>query len=145
MPLTSVFQFLSRMRKTGTLHIKLGDEDVNIELADGCVESTMTSRSPASERIGNLLVEHGFVKREDVEEFLLRQGNKKKKLGLLGMELIRAKMITHAQLQDGLELQARRRIRRICKAKVATYEFLDGRRSRGGHIRIRLSLQPTSK
>ncbi len=35
MPLITVFQFLSRMRKTGTLHVAIGEERLSFQLANG--------------------------------------------------------------------------------------------------------------
>lgn len=139
MPLMTVFQFLSRMRKTGVLEVALGDENLSFELVNGCVDSAETDRTPEPERIGALLVEQGIVNKERVEALALKQTESS---GYLGMQLVNARLITRRQLVEGLEKQAKIRIRRTIKAKQATYEFHEGRRpAADAHIRLGLELQ----
>lgn len=139
LPLTSVFQFLGRMRKTGTLAIKIGPEELSIELVDGCVESTASNRPPSSERVGNLLVEKGIVTDEQVARFLRRNENARHHIG---PEMVRNKVISAEQLQETLEDQVRRRIRRAVASRLASYAFHDGKRSSGhGDIKLRLPLR----
>lgn len=139
LPLTSVFQFLGRMRKTGTLAIKIGPEELNIELVDGCVESTTSTRSPSSERVGNLLVEKGFVTDEQVARFLRRNENARHHIG---PEMVNNRIITAEQLQETLEEQVRRRIRRAVASRLASYAFHDGKLTSGfGDIKLRLPLR----
>lgn len=144
MPLTTVFQFLSRMRKTGTLHVAIGEERLSFQLANGCVDATETNHSPLAERIGALLVEQGAVRQDLVEAQALEQTESS---GYLGMQMVNSRLITHRQLVEGLEKQAKLRIRRTVKAKQATYEFHEGPRPRcDGFIRLGLELQaPPSK
>lgn len=139
LPLTSVFQFLGRMRKTGTLAIKIGPEELNIELVDGCVECTTSSRSPSSERVGNLLVEKGFVTDEQVARFLRRNENARHHIG---PEMVNNRIITQEQLHATLEDQVRRRIRRAVASRLASYAFHDDKLTGGyGDIKLRLPLR----
>ena len=139
MPLMTVFQILSRMRKTGILHVAIGEERLSFQLANGCLDATGTNRPPTAERIGALLVEQGVVRRDLVEAQALEQTESS---GYLGMQMVNARLITHRQLMEGLEKQAKIRIRRAVKAKQATYELHEGpRQPSDGLIRLGLELQ----
>jgi hypothetical protein len=135
MPITSVFQFLSRMRKTGQLHVKIGDENLAFGFVDGCVEYTTTDRSPDGERLGDLLVQKGFAEREKVEEFARRHAATATRH--LGAAILREGLVTNGQLMEVLERQVHLRFHRAFTAKSAGYEFSEGRRNQtDGRIRI---------
>ncbi|MGE3173751.1 MAG: DUF4388 domain-containing protein [Planctomycetota bacterium] len=135
MPLRSVFQFLSRMRKSGTLRVTLDTEEMTFDLSDGCMVATTSNRPPNAERIGDLLVELGFVDSFDLETFAKEYGDG---LRQLGGALVQNRRITEGQLAEALEQQVARRFRRAIAAPRATYDFRECPRPRGdGRIRIR--------
>ena len=134
MPMRSVLQFLSRMRKTGTLWISLENERMTIDMIDGAVSGTTSDRPPEVERVGDLLVEHGFLAPEEVVPYRKRIGGPVP----IGAALVRARKITEGQLLEVLELQVRRRVERAMRCTKASYAFHEGPRRRGdGRIKLR--------
>src|SRR5690606_27096638 len=57
MPVLSVFQFIERMRKSGVMTIKLGNETMAFEFDHGYVQSCQTDKLDKKERLGDLLLE----------------------------------------------------------------------------------------
>lgn len=135
MPLRSVFQFLSRMRKSGTLRVMLDTEEMTFDLSDGCMVATTSTCPPNAERIGDLLVDLGFVDPLDLEAFAKQHGDG---LRQLGGALVNNRRITEGQLAEALEQQVSRRFQRAVGAPTATYDFRECPRPGGdGRIRIR--------
>lgn len=135
MPLASVFQFLGRMRKSGTMHVRVDGETMAFELLAGCIHFTASDRCPAAERLGELLVELGSATPEQIAPFLEQVGvSSGDRLGKL---LIDNGVVSNGQVLEALELQVQRRFQRAANHAMATYEFEEGLRQAGdGRIRI---------
>lgn len=135
MPLQSVFQFLGRMRKSGTLHVFVGDEILAFEFVNGCIEFTATNRCPVNERLGELLVELNFCTREALAPFLAKVGVSS--ANRLGQLVVDAHLVSNGQVLEALEAQVLLRFQRVCESGDASYEFESGPRAPGdGRIRI---------
>ena len=135
MPLQSVFQFLGRMRKSGTLHVFVGDEVIAFEFVNGCIEFTATTRCPLNERLGEILVELDFCTRDELAPFLAKVGVSS--ANRLGQLVVDARLVSNGQVLEALEAQVRRRFQRVCASGDAAYEFETGQRGPGdGRIRI---------
>ena len=135
MPLRSVFQFLSRMRKSGTLRVTIDGEELTFDLGDGSLIATSSNRPHAGERLGEILAELRFLVPADIDGFVRQHGHSLRKLG---GALVQAGRLTEGQLLEALELQVTRRFRRATSAQKATYDFRECPRPRGdGRIRIR--------
>lgn len=135
MPLQSVFQFLGRTRKSGTLHVFVEDEILAFEFVNGCIEFTATNRCPVSERLGELLVELGSCTREKLAPVLAKVGVSS--ANRLGQLVVEEHIVSNGQVLEALETQVQRRFKRVCEAGEASYEFEAGRRLPGdGRIRI---------
>lgn len=135
MPLQSVFQFLGRTRKSGTLHVFVEDEILAFEFVNGCIEFTATNRCPVSERLGELLVELGSCTREKLAPVLAKVGVSS--ANRLGQLVVEEHIVSNGQVLEALETQVQRRFKRVCEAGEAAYEFESGRRLPGdGRIRI---------
>ncbi len=144
MPLLSVFQFLGRMRKSGTVHVYIQEETLAFEFVNGCIEFTASDRCPVGERLGELLVELGFCSRQTLAPILAKVGvSSAHRLGHLVVE---ARLVSNGQVLEALETQVRRRFQRVCTNPEAAYEFDEGKRLPGdGRIRItpvELSFEP---
>jgi hypothetical protein len=135
MPLLSVFQFLGRMRKSGTVHVYIQEETLAFEFVNGCIEFTASDRCPVGERLGELLVELGFCSRETLAPILAKVGvSSAHRLGHL---VVASNLVSNGQVLEGLEAQVKRRFQRVCTNPEAAYEFEEGRRLPGdGRIRI---------
>lgn len=135
--LAAVMQFVSRVRKSGTLHVDVGREHVTFEFVNGVIEGSTSNQSVAGERIGEILLERFPAHRERLLEALARFA-KRGSVRRLGAELVRAGVATEAQVVDALEQQVNARFRRIVDAPQATYAFDEGERvPSDGRIRIR--------
>lgn len=135
MPLASVFQFLGRTRKSGTMHVHVDGETMAFELVAGCIQFTASDRCPNSERLGELLVELGSTSREAIAPLLERVGvSSGDRLGKL---LVDNGVVSNGQVLEALELQVQRRFQRAANHAMANYEFEEGPRQTGdGRIRI---------
>jgi hypothetical protein len=133
MPLLSVFQFLGRMRKSGTMFVFSGDEKLAFEFANGLIQSTASDQCPPGERLGELLVERGSCTAETLAPIVAR-------LGVSSTQML-------GQVLEGLEDQVKRRFQRVCNDPDVSYQFEEGRRPPGdGRIRIapfELAFEPT--
>jgi hypothetical protein len=136
MPLLSVFQFLGRMRKGGTMRVRIGTEDMTFELQNGCLLASSTSQCPRQELLGELLVELGHCHSDDLDAVSAAAAASSERFGALAIE---AGVVTEPQVCKALELQIERRYSRACRSNDARYEFLEGQRS---PIETRFRIQP---
>lgn len=135
MPLVSVFQFLGRTRKSGTLHVTLGEEIVAFEFVNGCIEFTASNQCPVNERLGELLVELGFCTRDRLAPILAKVGVSS--AHRLGQLVVEEHLVSNGQVLEALEAQVLNRYHRVCQFPDAAYEFDPGPRAPGdGRIRI---------
>jgi hypothetical protein len=135
MPLTSVFQFLGRTHKTGTLCLQLGDEQIAFAFEDGSVAGTSSTKPPNNERLSSLLVERGFVTPELIESLAPAAGGTVRELG---DALVKSKRVTPGQLLEALEMQVHRRFyRALSSGKDSTYSFYSGQ-PRCSHRMLRI-------
>lgn len=130
LPLASVFQFLSRTHKTGLLRVEAAGETLTFHFAEGRVESSTTDRPQRRDRLGDVLVELGFVGWAEIEP-LARSGRP------LGEELVRAGLLTNERLGEALRLQMQRRFDRIAAAKPARYSFHEDPSRESGRVSVR--------
>jgi hypothetical protein len=137
MPVLSVFQFLSRMRKSGTLHIDIEGEHLTFDFVNGTIEASNSDRSLEGERLGDILLQLYPAHRERLEPFLQRPIDR---LGVrrLGTELVQHGLVSNGQVIEALEKQVVARFHRVSSAPQASYAFDEGERVPGdGRIRIR--------
>lgn len=139
LPMRSVFQFLSRTRKNGMLHVSLDQEKVRFQFVDGCLVGTSSTQAPSDEGLGNVLAELGFVDAREVAPLVRQHGDGRQRLGSLLLQMGR---ITHEQLAHAVELQTSRRFERIVRCKFATYEFHAESDHADHGMRIRAASQP---
>ena len=142
LPMRSVFQFLSRTRKNGMLHVSLEQEKVRFQFVDGCLVGTSSTQSPSVESLGNVLAELGFVDAREVAPLVKQHGDGRQRLGSLLLQMGR---ITHEQLAQAVELQTSRRFERLVASKFATYEFHAESDHAEHGMRIRAASQPQGR
>ncbi len=134
MPLLSVFQFLGRMRKAGTMHVHTANEQMAFDLQNGSIVFTASNSCPRHERIGELLVERGACTREQLEILLQKvDADAPERFGQLAMD---EGIVTEKQVVQAIELQVNRRFARACKSPDCSYEFVAGARQAEGRFRI---------
>lgn len=124
MPLLSVFQFLGRMRKAGTMRVELANDALTFELHNGCILATTSSQSPRAELLGELLVEMGFCTADALAPVIKNaSAGDSERFGQMAVE---AGIVREAQVVAALQLQTTRRYGRACKSQDAKYEFQEG-------------------
>lgn len=119
MPLSSVFQFLGRMQKTGVLTVLMPEETMTFELVDGCVEFTTTDAPRAEERLGELLTAMGFAWADHVESIARKTTGSRR----LGSVLAAEQIVSNGQLAEALERQVHIRFQRALHCSGASYTF----------------------
>lgn len=135
--LGAVMQFLSRVRKSGTLHVDVGKEHVTFEFVNGVIEGSTSNRSIAGERLGEILVAMFPMHRERLQAALSHFTNRRS-ARRLGAELVQAGIASNGQVVEALEKQVHARFLRIVSAPQAKYVFDEGERvPSDGRIRIR--------
>ena len=135
MPVRTVFQFLERVRKSGTLTVQLADELLTFEFDAGCVQSCGTDNPDKSDRLGDLLIDFESCDPDRLAD-LIRTSEGQSNLQL-GERVVREGLAGNTEIMDALESQARRRYQRACDAAEAVYEFVEGRpRHTDGRVRI---------
>jgi hypothetical protein len=140
MPLLSVFQFLGRMRKQGTMHVQLPDEALAFELENGCLFASVTDRCPREERLGELLVELDVCTREQLEPVIQQaDAGSPDRFGQL---VIQAGLANAEQIVHALEEQVRRRFTRACRHPEAAYEFHENERAAA--VMTQFRIQPVA-
>lgn len=136
MPLSSVFQFLGRMQKTGILTVLMPEETMTFELVDGYVEFTTTDSPRTEERLGELLTAMGFAWADHVEN-LARKNTGSRRLGSV---LAGEQIVSNGQLAEALERQVHIRFQRALGCNDASYTFHEVQRPvNDGRIRLRPS------
>jgi hypothetical protein len=130
LPMRSVFQFLSRTRKTGLLHVTLDQERVRFEFRDGRIVGTSSTQGPVHESLGAVLVELGHCAPTDVQPLVRQHGDGRHRLG---SALLQQGKISREQLAAAVEQQTQRRLQRILTQQRAAYEFHseNGRKTAG--------------
>lgn len=133
MPLASVFDFIERVRKTGTLRIDLEDEQLTFGFGGGWVLSCRSSSQEKGDRVGDLLGE--VCDRRALEQLL--GSSEAMSMVQIGELVVRAGLATEGQMLNVLEQQVSVRYARACSARTATYEFVEGPvQASDGRLRI---------
>jgi hypothetical protein len=127
MPLLSVFQFLGRMRKAGTMRVSLGNENLTFELQNGCILATTSTQGPREELLGEILVAMGACPADELDPIVVRVGTGSNER--FGQAAVDAGLVSEAQVSDALGRQANLRYARACKHGDAKYEFVEGLRN----------------
>jgi hypothetical protein len=135
-PIASIFEFISKTRKSGTLRVKTSQEMLEFDFFAGDVVFTATDTPHAEQRLGDILLQKGYVGPEDLERFLRQHDSSPPRLGEL---LEKQELVTREQLVDALEHQVQQRFYRAFTAKDCTFEFYEGERPPADD-RIRMSV-----
>jgi hypothetical protein len=120
-PTPDVIAFVCSLRKTGQLRIETDTECFTIELGDGEVLHAHSSGAPAGARLGEIMVELGMVRADELEPLLLAGATAR-----LGTRLLVQGLATREQLATALALQIRRLFQRLFTAAPREIQFFEG-------------------
>ena len=114
--------FLANSRKTGALWVHAPDETFLIQLRDGSLLHATSDRTPQGERLGEILVAQGSLKRGELASFL----EQSKGTGLLGRRLFEEGRISEEQLIGALAAQVQHLFHRMLSTRSAIFRFEEG-------------------
>jgi serine/threonine-protein kinase len=126
---------LGTLRKTGLLVYRNGAEQRRIYFEDGA--PTLSASTEPGELLGAQLLRGGYVSDTDLERVLesgYRSGCP------LGESLVRAQLISQAQLEQSLREQRIRRLGGVCRARGGELFFVEAARS--GDAALGVSSKP---
>jgi hypothetical protein len=120
LPLHDILHVISSYGKSGHLTLRTQSHDISLKFNLGVVASVTTS--DGSLRIGHLLVAHGYVTEEQVEQALGFQALNPES-ARIGDVLIDVGYVTQEQIQDAVNAQLEASIFRILVQKGGTFSF----------------------
>jgi hypothetical protein len=120
-PTPDVIAFVCSLRKTGQLRIETDTECFTIELGDGEVLHAHSSGAPAGARLGEIMVELGMLRADELEPLLLAGSTTR-----LGARLLAQGLATREQLETALAMQIRRLFQRLFTAAPREILFYEG-------------------
>ena len=118
--LPDIVQLIGLQRKTGTLFLKSGGEDVKVLFDGGNIVGAESSVARPSDRIGNALVTRGSITQDQLDEALSIQ---KQTLQRLGHVLISENMVTEESLRQAVEAQLFQVVFRLFRWREGEYNF----------------------
>ena len=133
--LESVFGFLGTLRKTGILRLQADDMTFMISVVEGDVVHGVSSKRPADELLGNILVERGAIGSLELEQFFSRCGSS---ACTIGEAINRQELVKTEALREALEIQLQRLFDRLLAARAAEWCFHEGE-AKLAYITLRMS------
>lgn len=122
-PMRTRFESLERDRRSGTLYVQAPQMLLAFEFVHGLITQTANEGPAPGERLGDLLVELGSCKREQVTAVVARL--RQDEANLLGEIMVREGAVSNRQVIEALEVQALRRIHRACNTPNPQIEFAE--------------------
>lgn len=113
--------FLSEHHKTGILEIRTTSEHFVLELDSGMIAHLQCDRTPAGERLGDLLVEMKAISRENLES--ARSRNQR---GRLGEILVKSGLVREELLFEALRKQIPLLFQLLFGGKMHSFTFWAG-------------------
>ena len=117
-----VLGFLAQLRKSGTLWIWNDREQFRVQLVDGNVTFARSESPRQGSLLGEILVSQGAMDALRFEQFLKQA----RPAGPLGDALLRAGLVTQAQLSSAVQYQAQRVFNRAYGLEDAYFRFDSG-------------------
>ena len=85
--IAEILQLIGQQAKSGVLHLESKDDEIHISIADGSVVRAESAGRKARERLGNLLVRAELITREELDYALDLQRRSLRRLGDILVEL----------------------------------------------------------
>src|SRR5690606_6088996 len=118
-----ILQLIGQQQKTGVLHLKARDQDVNVIFKDGGIVRTESSTRRKKDLIGTMLVRAELITDVQLQKALEQQKRTLQRLGdvLVGMNLISTDRFRHM-----VQLQINETLYGLFLWKSGTYNFEQG-------------------
>src|SRR6266540_3104422 len=121
--IAEILQLISQQAKSGILHLRASDDEIHLQMADGCIVSAEYTGRKRRDRLGSMLVRAGLFERADLERALESQRRTLRRLGDL---LIEMGLVSRAELREMSALQITETVYRLFAWKSGTYAFEPG-------------------
>lgn len=121
--IADILQLIGQQQKTGTLHLKSKDQEVDIGFKDGNIVKAESSTRKKKDLIGAMLVRAELITEQQLESALDTQ---KRSLKRLGDVLVSGRMLTAERFRAMVQLQATETLYHLFTWKNGTYEFEQG-------------------
>jgi hypothetical protein len=123
LPIPEVLGVVSSLHKTGMLWVESATENFLVQIADGIVVFAQGDCPPPGGRIGEILIDRGFLNEVQIKGVLEHTD---RRTNLFGKSLLGAGVITAAHLEEALGFQTQQIFHRLFTAEDARFEFLTG-------------------
>ncbi len=118
--IADILQLIGQQTKTGQLHLKAKDQEVQIAFKDGNIVRAESSSRKQKDLIGSMLVRAELIKPEQLEFALVAQ---KRTLQRLGDVLVSQNMISADKFKQMVGLQNTETLYKLFSWKTGSYEF----------------------
>lgn len=121
-PITEMFQFLGRERKTGVVKVRDNDNSISVSFVNGMIVGAESTVREKKEHLGEMLVRANLINKQDLTKALTYQ---KETLQRLGDILVKHKMISADDLRDMIQLQITETIYALLKWTKGDSKFIE--------------------
>lgn len=121
--IADILQLIGQQQKTGLLHLKSRDHEVQVGFHDGNIVKAESSTRHKKDLIGNMLVRAGIISQSQLDEALETQRRTLKRLGDV---LVSSGMMTREHFSEMVRLQSTETLYKLFSWKTGTYAFEQG-------------------
>jgi hypothetical protein len=118
-----LLSFLHMQRKTGVLRVVSPDEVISVHFEEGDLVGAVSSNSPPGCLLGEILVDQGALRRQQLDSFLVFHTRAE---GHMGAALEVRELVTEEQLDRALTRQVQLLFHRLLAEDEAVFEFREG-------------------
>jgi predicted transcriptional regulator len=119
-PLADVVQFIQMQKKTGILHLRRGQESVDITFDKGMVVLADESQRTEQDRLGSILMKARLITPEQLQEAIALKKSTIQKLGFI---LVNNNFMSQEQLRGALQMQVRETVFRVFRWEDGEFRF----------------------
>src|SRR5919106_5209424 len=121
--IADILQLIGQQQKTGMLHLRSRDNEVQVGFQDGNIVKAESTTRNKRDLIGNMLVRAGIITQAQLDEALDAQRRTLKRLGDV---LVSSGMMTREHFSRMMQLQSTETLYKLFSWKTGTYEFEQG-------------------
>src|SRR5918996_5552041 len=121
--IADILQLIGQQQKTGMLHLRSRDNEVQVGFQDGNIVKAESTTRNKRDLIGNMLVRAGIITQSQLDEALDTQRRTLKRLGDV---LVSSGMMTREHFSRMMQLQSTETLYKLFSWKTGTYEFEQG-------------------
>ena len=121
MPAQEVVALIAARKQTGIVKLRTNRETFTLEFDGGSVAHMHSNLAADGERLGDILVQRGWLQAQQVET--VRQRNPR---GRFGEVLLNGGFVQEEQLLAALETQIHLLVGRLCQSQILNFSFWQG-------------------